>query len=139
MSAPDDWDELVDREFAGAEERVKRQEIPEDWGPLRQTAECDRILARYLGSELVPPFGDMIFRFVDYPGEPRPFHLRRTAQLESVLESAQLGDIVGLVRGHDKDIGKPNPMQTWDGWVRSCDEPLGPAAPAAAADRELPF
>jgi hypothetical protein len=139
MSARDGWDELVDREFAAAEERVKRQEIPDGWGPLRQTAEGDRILTRYLGSELVPPFGDVVFRFVDYPGEPRPFHLRRTAQLESVLENAQLGDIVGHVRGRDTSIGIPNPMQTWDGWERSSDEPLGPAAPAAAADRDLPF
>ena len=66
-----------------------------------------------------------IFRFVDYPGEPRPFYLKRAAQLDRVLENAGDGDIVGLVRGRDKDIGKPNPMQTWEGWTRPCDEPLG--------------
>ena len=52
-----------------------------------------------------------------------------------MLENANIGDIVGLVRGVDKDIGrKPNPMQTWDGLARTCDEPFG--APSTAPHRQ---
>jgi hypothetical protein len=127
-----------ERLFAEAEANVKRQEIPDDWGPLRPTEEGERLLTRYLGSDALPPFNDVVFRFVSYPGVPEPFYLRRTAQLEAVLASAAIGDIVGLVRGRDKDIGKPNPMQTWDGWSRPCDEPLGAAKPATADD-DVPF
>ena len=111
--------------FAEAERSLKRQEIPEEWGELRKTSEGERLLARFLGREELPPFNEPVFRFVDYPGEPRPFHLKRVAQLERVLENANVGEIVGLVRGRDKDIGKQNPMQTWEGWTHPCDDPLG--------------
>jgi hypothetical protein len=124
--------------FAEAEQNLKRQEIPDDWGPQRQTEEGERLLTRFLGRDELPPFNDVVFRFVSYPGTPEPFYLRRTAQLERVLENASIGDIVGLVRGRDKDIGKPNPMQTWDGWARPCSEPLGAAEPAGA-DSDIPF
>ena len=124
--------------FTQAETNLKQQEIPEQWGWLRQTQEGDRLLTRYLGRETMPPFNDTVFRFVTYPGQPEPFYLKRTAQLEQVLENASIGDIVGLVRGRDKDIGKPNPMQTWAGWARPCDEPLGPAKPAGG-DSDIPF
>jgi hypothetical protein len=123
--------------FAEAEQNLKHQEIPDDWGPMRATSEGDRLLTRYLGDETLPPFNDTVHRFVDYPGEPQPFYLKYKAQLARVLETANIGDIVGLVRGKDKDIGKPNPMETWDGWVRPCDEPL--AARPGDADGDLPF
>jgi hypothetical protein len=126
----DTYEEL----FAEADARLKKQEIPDEWGYLRQTEEGERILARYLGRDTLPPFDDAVFRFVSYPGDPEPFYLRHKAQLEQVLENANVGDVVGLVRGQDKDIGKPNPMETWDGWVRPCDEPLV----GAAAD-DVPF
>jgi hypothetical protein len=121
----DTFDEL----FVEADERLKKQEIPDNWGYLRQTQEGERILARFIGREVMPPFDDVHFRFVAYPGEPEPFYLKHKAQLERVLENAQVGDIVGLVRGKDKDIGKPNPMETWDGWARPCEEPLTAAGP----------
>ena len=131
MSVPDkdEFDDL----FAEAEQNLKKQEIPDDWGSLRQTEEGERILARYLGQEVMPPFNDVVFRFVTYPGEPEPFYLKHKAQLEQALENASVGDIVGLVRGRDKDIGKPNPMETWDGWARPCDEPFTTSPPAADA------
>src|SRR5262245_64950241 len=135
--------DTFEEEFAGAEERVKAQEIPDAFGELRQTKEGDRLLTRYLGRDVLPPFDDVVFRFVSYPGEPRPFYLRKVAQLEHVLENAAVGDIVGLVRGRDKDIGKPNPMQTWDGWIKPCDEPLGATGTAdgagGGADDDIPF
>src|SRR5262249_55809031 len=111
--------------FAEAQERLKRQEIPDEWGELRQTEEGERLLARFIGRDKRPPYDDPVSGFVTYPGEPTPFYLRRVAQLEQALEGAQHGDVVGLVRGADKDIGRPNPMQTWAGWIRPCDEPLG--------------
>jgi hypothetical protein len=80
----------------------------------------------------MPPFDDVVFRFTTYPGEFDPFYLKRTAQLERVLEGAKPGDIAGLVRGRDKDIGKANPMQTWDGWIRPCNEPLVAPPPEEA-------
>jgi hypothetical protein len=134
-------DESFDALFDEATERVKQQEIPDEWGPLRQTEEGERLLARFLGRDELPPFNDTVFRFVDYPGDPEPFYLKRTAQLEQVLENANVGDIVGLVRGRDKDIGKPNPMQTWDGWTRPCDEPLVSGASDTPADDDdgIPF
>src|SRR5262249_50749002 len=115
--------------FAEAEQNLKKQEIPDEWGELRQTVEGERILARYLGRDTLPPFDDVVFRFVEYPGEPRPFYLKHKAQLEHVLDNANGGELVARVRGRDKDIGKPNPMQTWDGWARRCDEPLGDGIP----------
>ena len=115
-----DFDEL----FTEAEENLLKQEIPDQWGYRRDAEEGERLLARYLGQEVLPPFNDVVYRFVTYPGEPEPFYLKHKAQLAAVLENAAVGDIVGLVRGRDKDIGKPNPMETWDGWVRACDEPL---------------
>jgi hypothetical protein len=124
--------------FTEAEQNLKRQEIPDSWGWLRKTEEGERILARFIGREVMPPFDDVVFRFVTYPGDPEPFYLKRTAQLERVLEAANLGDIVGLVRGRDKDIGREHPMQTWDGWVRPCDEPLVAREPTAAGD-DIPF
>lgn len=135
MSAADEFDEL----FAEAEQNLKKQEIPDEWGPLRQTSEGERLLTRFVGRDELPPFNDTVFRFVTYPGQPEPFYLRRAAQLEQVLERASVGDIVGLVRGADKDIGKPNPMQTWDGWVRPCNEPFTGPAPAADGDDGIPF
>jgi hypothetical protein len=125
--------------FAEAEENLKKQEIPDDWGWLRPTEEGERILARFLGTEVMPPFNDVYHRFVTYPGEPSPFYLKRKAQLNRVLENANVGDIVGLIRGRDKDIGKDNPMETWDGWVRPCGEPLDVASPAASDDDGIPF
>jgi hypothetical protein len=127
-----------EKEFREAEERLRRQEIPVEWGSARQTQEGDRILARFLGRELQPPFDDVVFRFVSYPGEPQPFYLKRTVQLERVLDNAKVGDIVGLKRGQDKDIGRPNPMQTWDGFVKPCAEPLGRAS-GPAPDSDIPF
>ena len=124
--------------FAEAEADVEKQQIPEEWGPKRQTEEGERLLTRFIGREEEPPFGDIVFRFVTYPGKPEPFHLKRTAQLERVLENATVGDVVGLVRGKDKDIGRERPMQTWAGFVRPCDEPLGPTKPAGA-DSDIPF
>jgi hypothetical protein len=123
--------------FAEAEHDLKKQEIPDEWGYLRQTEEGERILARFLGRDEMPPFNDVVFRFVEYPtqGEPSPFYLKRAAQLEQVLENANVGDIVGIVRGQDKDIGKPNPMQTWAGWTRPCDEPFG----GTQTDDGIPF
>ena len=56
-----------------------------------------------------------------------------------MLENANVGDIVGLVRGRDKDIGKPNPMQTWEGWARPCDEPLGALRERGGDDDGIPF
>jgi hypothetical protein len=126
MNAGQEFDEL----FAQAERDLERQEIPAEWGELRQTTEGERLLARYLGDETMPPFNDTVHRFVTYPGEPRPFYLRFKAQLARVLEGASIGDIVGLVRGRDKDIGKPNPMETWEGWSRPCSEPLTREQPA---------
>jgi hypothetical protein len=113
--------------FAEAEENLKRQEAPEEWGELPPTGEGDRLLTRYLGADKLPPFNDGVQRFIDYPGEPRPFYLKSKAQLDRVLENANVGDIVGLVRGRDKDIGKERAMECWDGWTRPCDEPLGGA------------
>jgi hypothetical protein len=132
MSVPDkdQFDDL----FATAEENLKKQEIPDDWGWLRPTEEDERILARFLGTEEMPPFNDVYHRFVSYPGDPEPFYLKRKAQLDRVLENANVGDIVGLIRGHDKDIGKEYPMQTWDGWVRPCDEPFA-SSPQAGSDK----
>jgi hypothetical protein len=124
--------------FAEAEENLKKQEIPDDWGWLRKTEEGERLLTRFLGREVMPPFDDVVFRFTSYPGKFDPFYLKRTAQLEQVLENAKPGDIVGLVRGKDKDIGKANPMQTWDGWIRPCNEPLDGNEPAAAGN-DIPF
>jgi hypothetical protein len=44
------------------------------------------------------------------------------------------------VRGRDKDIGKENLMETWDGWIRPCDEPLGTDMPVQeASERGIPF
>jgi hypothetical protein len=88
----------------------------------------------------MPPFGDTVFRFVSYPGA-EPFYLRRTSQLEQVLENAAVGDIVGLVRGRDKDIGKDRPMQTWAAWTRPCDEPLTASGSSGEpkADNDIPF
>jgi hypothetical protein len=126
MTMTDTFEKL----FASAEQNLKKQEIPDEWGPLRTTEEGERLLGRFIGRDELPPFNDTVFRFVSYPGPPQPFYLRRAAQLENVLTNASLGDIVGLVRGLDKDIGKANPMQTWDGFVRPCAEPLGTAAPA---------
>jgi hypothetical protein len=134
----DTFDDL----FAEAEQNLKRQEIPDSWGPLRSTEEGERILARFIGRDVMPPFDDVVFRFVAYPGEPEPFYLKHKAQLERVLENANIGDIVGLVRGADKDIGRPNLMQTWDGWIRPCDEPLVASnGDTADADAEtgIPF
>jgi len=122
--------------FAEAEAELKKQEIPEDWGELRRTDEGERLLARYLGSETLPPFDDIYFRFVEYP-DGAPFHLKYKFQLSEALKDASVGDIVGLVRGADKDIGKPNPMETWEGWSRPCDKPLAVSAPAA--DNDIPF
>jgi hypothetical protein len=116
--------------FTEAEDNLRKQEIPEEWGWLRHTQEGERLLARYLGRETLPPFDDTVFRFVTFPGDPEPFYLKRTAQLERVLKNAGVGDIVGLVRGRDKDIGRDNPMQTWAGWVRPCDDPLTASAPS---------
>jgi hypothetical protein len=135
MSAFDDL-------FRVAEENLRKQEIPEDFGPLRQTEEGERLLTRFLGREVMPPFDDVVFRFLDYTtGEP--FYLKSKAQLAAVLEKANIGDIVGLVRGKDKDIGKPHPMETWDGWVRPCDEPLGaskqPDSEPTGVDSDIPF
>jgi hypothetical protein len=137
MSPDEGFDEL----FNEASERVKKQEISDEWGPLRKTEEGERLLTRFIGRDELPPFNDRVIRFVDYPGEPTPFYLRSKAQLEQVLENANVGDIVGLVRGRDKDIGKPNPMETWDGWVRPCDEPLAAdeTAEAAEDDDGIPF
>jgi hypothetical protein len=135
MSGTDGFDDL----FAKAEENLKKQEIPDEWGELRQTEEGERILARYLSRDELPPYGDVVFRFAAFPGEPKPFYLKRAAQLEAVLENANLGDIVGLVRGKNKDIGKPNPMQTWDGWVRPYEEPLTGSAASAGGDEDIPF
>jgi hypothetical protein len=111
--------------FAQAEQSLKQQEIPQEWGELRQTTEGERLLTRFLGRVELPPFNDVMLRFVDYPGKPTPFYMKSKAQLEQVVANANVGDIVGLVRGRDKDIGKSFPMETWDGWVRRCDEPLG--------------
>lgn len=130
--------DLFEQEFLQAEQDLKKQEIPDEFGPLRQTEEGERILTRFIGRDKLPPFNDGILRFVDYPGEPRPFYLKSKAQLERVLENASVGDIVGLVRGRDKDIGKERPMQTWAGWTRPCDEPLG-AAELAGDDDDIPF
>jgi hypothetical protein len=127
----DTYEEL----FSEAEQSLKKQEIPDEWGYLRETQAGERILARYLGRDTLPPFDDAVFRFVSYPGEPEPFYLKHKAQLERVLDNANVGDIVGLVRGQDKEIGKPNPMQTWDGWSRPCDEPLA----GGDDDGEIPF
>jgi hypothetical protein len=124
--------------FAQSEENLKKQEIPDDWGWLRSTEEHERILSRFLGTDVMPPFSDVYHRFVTYPGDPKPFYMKRKAQLDRVLENANVGDIVGLVRGRDKDIGKANPMETWDGWVRSCDEPLF-AAKTTDGDDGIPF
>ena len=136
MSVPnkDEFDDL----FAEAEDNLKKQEIPDDWGWLRPTEEGERILARFLGREVMPPFDDVIFRFTTYPGEFDPFYLKRTAQLERVVDNANPGDIVGLIRGRDKDIGKSHPMQTWDGWIKPCNEPLV-AVKAADTDDGIPF
>jgi hypothetical protein len=71
--------------------------------------------------------------------------LKRKAQLDRVLDGVSVGDIVGLVRGRDKDIGKDNPMETWDGWSRPCDEPLvaaesdESAGDTPAAKDDIPF
>jgi hypothetical protein len=129
----DTFDEL----FGKAEEDLRKQEIPDSWGYMRQTEEGERILARFVGRDTMPPFDDVVFRFVTYPGEPEPFYLKHKAQLEHVLDNANVGDIVGLVRGQDKDIGKPNPMQTWAGWSRPCDEPL--VGGASQNDDGVPF
>jgi hypothetical protein len=136
MSATDGFDDL----FAKAEENLKKQEIPDEWGELRQTEEGERILARYIGRDELPPYNDVVFRFVSYPGEPAPFYLKRAAQLETALESASanLGDIVGLVRGKNRDVGKAHPMATWEAWARSCDEALG-TQPLAGDDSDIPF
>ena len=75
-------------------------------GGRRQTSEGERLLTRFIGQDELPPFADKMFRFVSYPGEPQPFYLKRAFQLEKVLEHANVGDIVGLVRGADKDIGR---------------------------------
>jgi hypothetical protein len=101
--------------FEAAEEELRQQETPEEWGELRQPAEHERLLTRYLGEALLPPFGSVIYRFVDYPGERTPFYLKHKAQLGKGLEdaNAQVGDVVALVRGGDKDIGKDYPMETW--------------------------
>lgn len=125
--------------FAEAEANLKKQEVPDEWGELRPTTDGERLLTRFIGRDVEPQFNDTVFRFVEYPGEPRPFYLKRTVQLEQVLAGAKLGDIVGLVRGGDKDIGKANPMQTWDGWMLPCDEPLGGAQAAADADDGISF
>ena len=126
--------------FAEAEQSLRRQEIPQEWGELRKTSEGERLLTRYLGRDELPPFNDTVFRFVSYPGAPEPFYLKRSAQLEQVLANASVGDIVGLVRGRDKDISREHPMQTWDGWVRPCAEPLTGGAAGDANDGDgLPF
>lgn len=137
MSAADKFDDL----FAESEANLKRQETPDEWGPLRQTQEGERLLTRFAGRDELPPFNDKVLRFVDYPGEPTPFYLKSKYQLEKVVENAQVGDIVGLVRGRDKDTGREHPMETWDGWIRSCDEPFaGPAPEADSGDDDgIPF
>jgi hypothetical protein len=132
--------------FAEAEENLKKQEIPDDWGYLRRTEEGDRVLCRFLAFDELPPFGDEIIRCVSYPGEPEPFYLKATAQLRRVFENAGLGDLVGAVRGFDRDVGRERPMQTWDGWIRPCNEPLGvkpgpgnDTTPDATEDDGIPF
>jgi hypothetical protein len=127
-----DFEEL----FAEAEQNLKEQEVPDEWGPLRQTTEEERLLARYLGRVQHPLYGDDVFRFVTYPGY-EPFYLRYKTKLAQVLEGANAGDITGLVRGRDRDIGKDNPMETWAGWARPCDEPL--ASTAVATESGIPF
>ena len=98
----------------------------------------------------MPPFNDVVYRFVDYPGEPTPFYLRHKAQLGQALQDARpaVGDIVALVRGADKHIGKPNPMQTCAVRARPADDPVrgteaAPAAPRSpggtTADDGIPF
>lgn len=51
----DEFDEL----FNESEENLRKQEIPEDWGYLRVAEEGDRILARYLREDVLPPFNDL--------------------------------------------------------------------------------
>ena len=116
------FDDLFDE----AEEELRQQETPEAWGELRQPAEHERLLARYLGEDVMPPFNDVVYRFVDYPGEPTPFYLKHKAQLGKAIDEAnvKVGDIVALVRGADKDIGKPNPMETWAVRAKPCDDPV---------------
>ena len=58
--------------FAEAEANVKKQEIPDEWGSRRDTEEGERLLARFIGRDELPPFNDVVFRFVSYPGEPQP-------------------------------------------------------------------
>jgi hypothetical protein len=53
----DTYEEL----FAEADARLKKQEIPDEWGYLRQTEEGERILARYLGRDTLPLFDDAVF------------------------------------------------------------------------------
>ena len=120
MSAAENFDEL----FGEASERVKRQEIPDEWGPLRQTEEGERLLTRFLGRDTLPPFDDAVFRFIDYPGGPSRSTCGTRRSSSTCSRTRTSATSSGLVRGRDKDIGKPNPMQTWDGWVRPCDEPL---------------
>lgn len=131
--------------FNEAEEELREQETPEEWGELRQPAEHERLLTRYLGQDVMPPFDDVIYRFVDYPGEPTPFYLKHKAKLGQALDGAgpAVGDIVALVRGEDKDIGKPHPMETWAARAKPCSDPLPGAAPTAAGgvalDDDIPF
>jgi hypothetical protein len=140
----EDFDAL----FGAAEEDLKKQEVPDEWGELRQPAEGERVLGRYLGEGVMPPFNDVVYRFVDYPGEPRPFYLKYRAQLGLVMEekAPAIGDIVGLVRGRDKDTGKPNLMETWSGWSRPYNEPPAgelavptPSGGGGGQSGEIPF
>ena len=124
--------------FDDAEEELRQQEVPEAWGELRQPAEHERLLTRFLGEALLPPFNNVILRFVDYPGEPTAFYLKHKTQLGRGLDdaNAQVGDVVALVRGEDKDIGKEHPMETWAVRAKPCSEPLpGGAGPTA----DIPF
>jgi hypothetical protein len=69
--------------FAEAEQDLKKQEIPDEWGPLRTTEEGERILARFIGRDEMPPFNDVVFRFVEYPGERRFSRLTRGRSMRS--------------------------------------------------------
>lgn len=73
--------------FAEAEQNLKEEEteIPDEWGPLRQTEEGGRLLTRYLGRGPTPRYKNPVFRFVAYPGEPTPFYLTHKWGLEQVL------------------------------------------------------
>jgi hypothetical protein len=139
MTVTSNFEEL----FVEAEQNLEGQEIPAEWGWLLSTQESERLLTRFLGTHAVPPFNDVYHRFVTYPGDPEPFYMKRKAQLDKVLENAKPGDIVGLVRGRDRDIGKPNPMETWDGWVRPCADTLNapqpPAGTGQGTDDGIPF